>query len=52
MNAVIDDSMPLREADILFGVPTTFLRDHLYGKTKRRHRGIKSTLKSYEKKIS
>ena len=50
MNAVTDDGMPLREADILFGVPTTSLRDHLYGKTRGRHRGIKPTLKCHEEK--
>ena len=50
MNAVSDDGMPLREAGKLFGVPTTSLRDHLYGKTKGRHRNIKPILKSHEEK--
>ena len=52
MNVMIDDGMPLREAGRLFGVPTTSLRDHLYGKIRGRHRGIKPTLNSHiEKKL-
>ena len=50
MNAITDDGMPLKQADKLFGVPCISLRDHLYGKTRERHRGIKPTLKSYEEK--
>ena len=50
MNAVTDDGMPLRQANRLFGVPTTSLRDHLYGKTRGMHKGIKPTLKSHEEK--
>ena len=40
MNVVTDDGMPLREVGRLFGVPTTSLRDHLYGKMRGRHKGI------------
>ena len=50
MNAVADNGMPLRQVDRLFGVPTTSLRDHLYGKNRGRHKGIKPTLKSHEEK--
>ena len=50
MNAVTDDGMPLKEASKVFGVPTTSLRNHLYSKTKERHRGIKPTLKSHKEK--
>ena len=50
MNEVTDVGMSLREADKLFGVSTTSLRDYLYGKTRGRHRGIKPTLKSHEEK--
>ena len=48
MKAVTDDGMPLREVDRLFGVSTTSLRDHLYNKTREKHKGIKPTLKSHE----
>ena len=50
MNVVTDDGMLLREAAKVFGVHTTSLIDHLYGKTRERHRGIKPTLKSHEEK--
>ena len=48
MNVVTNDGMSLREVGRLFGVPTTSLRDHLYGKTRGRYRGIKPILKSHE----
>ena len=50
MNAVTDNGMPLRQVDRFFGVPTTSLRDHLYGTTRGRHKGIAPTLKSHEEK--
>ena len=50
MNVVTDDGMPLKEGGKLFGVPTTSLRNHLYGKTREKHRGIKPTLKSHDEK--
>ena len=53
MNVVTNNGMPLREATRVFEVPTTSMTNHLYGKTRGSHRGIKSTLKSHEeKKIS
>ena len=50
MNVVATDGMPLRKVATIFGVPTTSLRDHLYGKTRGRHKGIQPTLKSHEEK--
>ena len=50
MNAVTDDGMPLKQTGKLFGVPSTSLRDHLYGKTRGRHRGITPSLKTHEEK--
>ena len=50
MDAVTDSGMSLRQAGRVFGVPSTSIRDHLYGKTRGRHRGIPPTLNSYEEK--
>ena len=36
MDAVTDDGMSLRQAWRMFGVPSTSIRDHLYGKTRGR----------------
>ena len=50
MDAVTDDGMSLKQADRVFGVPSTSIRDHLYGKTRGRQRGIPPTLNSHEEK--
>ena len=50
MNAVIDDGMAIRAASRTFGVLCSSLRDHLYGKTTCRQRGIKPTLNRIEEK--
>ena len=50
MDAVTDDGMSLRQASRVFGVPSTSIRDHLYGKTRGRQRGIPPTLNSHEEK--
>ena len=50
MDAVTDDGMSLRQAGRVFGVPSTSIRNHLYGKTRERHRDIPPTLNSHEEK--
>ena len=42
--------MKIRVASRLFGIPTTSIRDHLYGKTRTKQRGAKPTLKAHEEK--
>ena len=50
MDAVTDNGMSLRQADRVFGVPSTSIRDHLYSTTRRWQRGIPPTLNSHEEK--
>ena len=50
MDAVTDDGMSLKQASRVFGVPSTSIKDHLYGKTRGRQRGIPPTLNSHEEK--
>ena len=44
MDAVIDQGMKVRAAARTFGIPTTSLRDHLYGRVMGRKRGTKTVL--------
>ena len=48
MDAITDQGMKVRTAARTFGVPNTSLRDHLYGKTIGRRRGVKPTLQHDE----
>ena len=48
LSAITDDGMKIREASRLYNIPTTSLRNHLWGTTPRRHRGICPTLKHDE----
>lgn len=50
MDAVTDQGMKMREAARKFGVPNSSLRDHLYGVTRGRRRGIKPVLEQQEEK--
>ena len=50
LNVVIDEGMKIRVASRVFGIPATFIRDHLYDKTRTRQRGAKPTLKTHEEK--
>lgn len=52
MNSITDQGMSIREASRVHGIPTSSVRDHLYGKTVSRQRGIRPTLAAQkEKKI-
>ena len=44
MDAVTDEGMKVRTTTRTFGVPNSSLRDHLYGITIGRRRGVKPTL--------
>ena len=50
MDKITDEGMKLKVATKIFGIPSSSLRDHLYGKTTCRQRGTKSTLKRQEEK--
>ena len=50
LNAIIDEGMSLREASRVIGIPSSSIRDHLYGRTISRQRSTKPTLKAHEEK--
>ena len=50
LNKIIDEGMKLKVVSKVFGIPSSSLRDHLYGRTTPRQRGTKSTLKAHEEK--
>ena len=50
MNSITDDALSLRQASRLYGIPTSSLRDHLFGKTRSRQKGIKLVLAPHEEK--
>ena len=50
MNSITDDAMSLRQASRVYGIPTSSLRDHLFGKTRSRQKGIKPVLAPHEEK--
>ena len=50
MNSITDDGMSFREASRVYGIPTTSIRDHLYGRTTSRQKGIKPILAPHEEK--
>ena len=50
MDKITDEGMKLKVAAKIFGIPSSSLRDHLYGRTTSRQRGTKPTLKAGEEK--
>ena len=50
MDKITDEGMKLKVATKIFGIPSSSLRDHLYGRTTCRQRGTKPTLKTQEEK--
>jgi len=48
LSAITDDGLKIREAARVFNIPATSLRNHLWGTTNGRHRGICPTLKHDE----
>ena len=48
LSAIIDDGMKIREASRIYNIPATSLRNHLWGTTSGRHRGICPSLKEDE----
>ena len=50
MDKITDEGMKLKVVAKIFGIPSSSLRDHLYGKTTCRQRGAKPTLKRQEEK--
>ena len=50
LNSITDDGMSIREASKLYGIPTSSIRDHLYGRTTSRQKGIRPVLTPHEEK--
>ena len=50
MNSITDEAMSLRQASRLYRIPTSSLRDHLFGKTRSRQKGIRPILAAHEEK--
>lgn len=50
LSAITDDGMKIREASRIYNIPATSLRNHLWGTTTGRHRGICPTLKHDEER--
>ena len=50
LNAITNEGLSLREASRVFGIPTSSIQDHLYGRTTSRQRGIMPTSKAHEEK--
>ena len=48
MDAVTDQGVKLKTTSQIFGVPTTSLHDHLYGKTLTKQRGNAPVLRADE----
>ena len=48
LSAITDDGLKIREASRVYNIPATLLRNHLWGTTSGRHRGICPTLKHDE----
>ena len=41
LNSITDDGMSIREVSKLYGIPTSSIKDHLYGRTTSRQKGIR-----------
>ena len=50
LDKITDKGMKLKVASKVFRIPSSSLRDHLYGRTTSRQRGTKPTLKAQEEK--
>ena len=50
LNSITNDSMSFREASKLYGIPTNSIRDHLYGRTTSRQKGIRPVMTPHEEK--
>ena len=50
LNTITDEGMKLKVASTVFGIPSSSVRDHVYGKTTSRQRGTQPTLKAHEEK--
>ena len=50
LNSITDDGMTFREASKLYRIPTSSIRDHLYGRTTSRQKGIRPVLTPHEEK--
>ena len=48
LNSITDDGMSIREASKLYGIPNSSIRDHLYGRTTSRQKGIRPVLTCHE----
>ena len=48
LSAITNDGLKIREASRIYNIPATSLRNHLWGTTSGRHRGICPTLKHDE----
>ena len=48
MNSITDDGMSLRQASRVYGISTSSIRDHLFGKTTSRQKVIKTVLAPHE----
>ena len=50
LNSITYDGMSFREASRVYGIPTSSIKDHLYGRTTSRQKGIKPVLAPHEGK--
>ena len=50
LSGITDDGLKIREAARVYNIPATSLRNHLWGTTSGRHRGICPTLKEDEER--
>ena len=50
LNSITNDGMSIREASKLYGIPSSSIRDHLYGRKTSRHKGIRPVLTPHDEK--
>ena len=50
LNAITNEGMSLKEASRVIGILSSFIRDHLYGRTLSRQRGTKLILEAHVEK--
>ena len=48
LNSITNDGMTIRQASKLYGIPTSSIRDHLYGRTTSRQKGMRPVLTPHE----